>query len=376
MDDDVLDDLVRIVRRCERAANTLDAEPIASACARLRKEAEDIAKASSGGLLGYHSTVYTEGLRPRGPGDYFDTEWGGERVSSAGTRGGPWVIYDYEALMTEIRERAGGVDVKVLDDAAETVREIFGDCRDELLPTIDALLAIKDDDAIKKVRAEVASLKPYYTERELFEAMIAGKEFGTRDRRAAAEGIRTPPHLKVILYVASILSCQNGVRELAKQAQYLVRYLQKTRKMKGKTVAKVDGKIFIGHGRSRVWKDLKDFLQDRLKLQWDEFNRDPTAGLSTKERLEGMLDEACFAFIIMTAEDERADQTKHARANVIHEVGLFQGRLGFKRAIVLLEQGCEEFSNIVGLGQIRFPPGDVASKFEDIRLVLEREGLL
>ncbi|WP_240806611.1 TIR domain-containing protein [Polyangium spumosum] len=278
--------------------------------------------------------------------------------------------------MTEIRERAGGVDVKVLDDAAETVREIFGDCRDELLPTIDALLAIKDDDAIKKVRAEVASLKPYYTERELFEAMIAGKEFGTRDRRAAAEGIRTPPHLKVILYVASILSCQNGVRELAKQAQYLVRYLQKTRKMKGKTVAKVDGKIFIGHGRSRVWKDLKDFLQDRLKLQWDEFNRDPTAGLSTKERLEGMLDEACFAFIIMTAEDERADQTKHARANVIHEVGLFQGRLGFKRAIVLLEQGCEEFSNIVGLGQIRFPPGDVASKFEDIRLVLEREGLL
>ena len=27
----------------------------------------------------------------------------------------------------------------------------------------------------------------------------------------------------------------------------------------------------------------------------------------------------------MTAEDEHADGTKHARENVIHEVGLFQG---------------------------------------------------
>jgi hypothetical protein len=31
------------------------------------------------------------------------------------------------------------------------------------------------------------------------------------------------------------------------------------------------------------------------------------------------------------------------------------GRLGFERAIILLEDGCQEFSNIHGLGQIRFP---------------------
>jgi hypothetical protein len=35
-----------------------------------------------------------------------------------------------------------------------------------------------------------------------------------------------------------------------------------------------------------------------------------------------------------------------------HEVGLFQGRLGFEKAIVLLEDGCEEFSNIKGLVQM------------------------
>ncbi|SSC66217.1 unnamed protein product [Ciceribacter selenitireducens ATCC BAA-1503] len=62
--------------------------------------------------------------------------------------------------------------------------------------------------------------------------------------------------------------------------------------------------------------------------------------------------------------------------NVVHEMGLFQGRLGFMRAIVLLEDGCEEFSNIQGLGQIRFPKGNVAAAFEEVRMVLEREGLV
>ena len=134
-------------------------------------------------------------------------------------------------------------------------------------------------------------------------------------------------------------------------------------------------RVFIGHGRSTSWRELKDFLQDRLGLAWDEFNREPVAGMTTKERLEGMLQIAGFAFLVLTAEDEHADKSVHARENVIHEAGLFQGRLGFMKAIVLLEEGCAEFSNIVGLSQIRFPKGNVLAKSEEIRRVLEREGL-
>ena len=56
--------------------------------------------------------------------------------------------------------------------------------------------------------------------------------------------------------------------------------------------------------------------------------------------------------------------------NVVHEAGLFQGRLGFSRAIILLEESCEEFSNIHGLGQIRFPKGNIKAVFEDVRQLL------
>jgi len=111
-------------------------------------------------------------------------------------------------------------------------------------------------------------------------------------------------------------------------------------------------------------------------LPWDEFNRVPVAGLTNTVRLSQMLDDAAIAFLILMGEDEKTDGKIQARMNVVHEVGLFQGRLGLEKAIVLLEDGCEEFSNINGLGQIRFPKGDISAKFEEIRRVLEREDLI
>jgi len=68
-----------------------------------------------------------------------------------------------------------------------------------------------------------------------------------------------------------------------------------------------------------------------------------------------MLDAAGFALLVLTAESERTDGVVLTRQNVVHEAGLFQGWLGWRKAIALREDGCEEFSNIAGLGQILFP---------------------
>jgi predicted nucleotide-binding protein len=135
-------------------------------------------------------------------------------------------------------------------------------------------------------------------------------------------------------------------------------------------------RVFIGHGGSHLWLILQNFLTQELGLKCDEFKREPTAGFHNVERLEQMLDAACFAFVVMTAEDEYADGTKRARQNVIHEAGLFQGRLGFKKAIILLEDGCADFSNIDGLTHIPFPKGNIMACSEEIRRTLKREGVL
>jgi predicted nucleotide-binding protein len=130
-------------------------------------------------------------------------------------------------------------------------------------------------------------------------------------------------------------------------------------KIKEMNFVRQRGKVFIGHGRSNVWMDLMTFLENCLGLPVSEFNRILVAGFSTTERLSEMLDEASFAFLVMTGEDEHDDGSFHPRMNVVHEAGLFQGRLGIRRAIILLEDGCTEFSNIFGLSQIRFPKGEI-----------------
>jgi len=144
------------------------------------------------------------------------------------------------------------------------------------------------------------------------------------------------------------------------------------------TSADIDtpAKVFIGHGHSPDWRELKDFLRDRLYLEHEEYNRVPQAGISTSDRLSQMLGESVFAFVVMTAEEQTMEGKVQARQNVIHEIGLFQGRLGFRRAIVMLEDGCEEFSNVKGLSQIRFTKVKISSSFEEVRGVLEREGIV
>lgn len=134
--------------------------------------------------------------------------------------------------------------------------------------------------------------------------------------------------------------------------------------------------IVIGHGRSPLWRELKEWLRDHYDCKIHEFNSQSIVGVSHKERLKELMDVADVAFLLMTAEDEDGSGKLQARQNVVHEVGLFQGALGFENAVVLLEENCAEFSNIAGLGQIRFLKGNVASAFESIRQYLkDRHGL-
>lgn len=200
-------------------------------------------------------------------------------------------------------------------------------------------------------------------------------QIATRDMPAMEGGLVPPAHIQVEARLFSISSPFVVCGNLEKMIDKCITHFENKIAFKSKSHS-VGEKNFIGHGNSPLWRELKDFLYDRLDLAYEEFNRIPIAGYTNIARLSQMLDNAKFAFLVMTAEDEKKDGTIQARMNVIHEAGLFQGRLGFEKAIIFLEEGCEEFSNIHGLGQIRFPEGKIASKFEDVREVLERENII
>jgi hypothetical protein len=129
--------------------------------------------------------------------------------------------------------------------------------------------------------------------------------------------------------------------------------------------------IFIGHGGNDAWRDLKDHLHDKHGFEIDAYEIGARAGHAVRDILQSMLGRSSIAFLVMTAEDEMADGGVNPRLNVVHEAGLFQGRLGFNRGIVLLEEGATEFSNIKGIEQIRFK--NIREVFGDVVATIRRE---
>jgi hypothetical protein len=130
-------------------------------------------------------------------------------------------------------------------------------------------------------------------------------------------------------------------------------------------------KIFIGHGGSQHWRDLKDSLHDHHGFDVEAFETSPRAGFTIPEVIESMAVGNALALMVLTAEDEQIDGSVRARENVVHEVGYFQGRLGSKRAILLMEEGVNEFSNIHGI--VHVPYRSIREVEGQVLAIIKRE---
>jgi hypothetical protein len=135
-------------------------------------------------------------------------------------------------------------------------------------------------------------------------------------------------------------------------------------------------RVFIGHGHASDWKRVADFVQHNLGLEVEHYHQISPTGKSVPARLQEMLLTASFAIVVMSAEDKQPNKKMRARQNVVHEVGLFQGKLGFERVIILRKRGCETFTNMSGINEVEYDVNKWDSAFAEIRRAMEREGLV
>jgi predicted nucleotide-binding protein len=354
-------------------ADKYDAAPARNALNALWDGAREMAKSASGSWLGYQANVYYKDFQPPPAGAHFDIEHG-----SGGTYfSGPddnWVELTGQQAFDYLLDQAGRDALATAEALAEQGLTLLNGIKADVGSILTVYLDSHDDKYVSRVSEEIEKAT-VLNAADIANQLSPKRQVITSDMRAIQQGTSVPPHVKVQARITAAHQPAAHCRELADRLAKISAHFSRVSRVEARS-SRVGTNVFIGHGRSFVWRDLKDFIKDRLRLPYDEFNRVPVAGITNIARLSEMLDSAACAFVIMTAEDELADGKVQARMNVIHEVGLFQGRLGFTKAIVLLEEGCEEFSNIQGLGQIRFPKGNIAAKFEEIRLVLKREGVL
>ncbi len=365
----VVEELRSVAANLEAAAEPVTRTDIREPIQARIDACNDAAAAFSGSWLGYHARIYQSDLRAR-PGAIFDSQWSLENQELGGGRGA-WALYDGEQIKAHLRAASGNHDFSTIEKVVAMSVKDFENGKADLISILSAAASSRSDTYLSKLLEKAEKLDYFSTHRALQVYRPSGK-FMSGDMTALSGGLQTPPHIELLAEVAAMSSVFDAAGEGAQIAKQAASHLERTARNTRKA-ERVGTNIFIGHGRSPLWRELKEFVQERLRLPADEFNRVPVAGSTKITRLSEMLDAAAIAFLIMTAEDETSEGTMQARMNVIHEVGLFQGRLGFSRAIIMLEEGCQEFSNVQGLGQIRFPKGNIRAVFEDVRAVIERE---
>ena len=340
----------------------------------LEAAAEDVGRSWSQSNLGYQANVYYQNYQVPPAGAMFSREWGFQGVFQGTT--GAWEIHQIEQVTAYIEEKAGDPDLSAPRAQSDAIRPEVEDLI-QRARSVAAKIPGPHDDYVKEHLEQLQHITlPDVGLLARVQMRGVTGQIMTRDAQAIEGGAQPAGHQIAIANVMHIKSPYQVARNLAKACERLGRHLEGEDPLAEKAVIQLGSKVFIGHGgASAEYLKLGVWLGD-LGLDWEVFDRQPTAGMSTKERLLEMLDNAQIAFLLMTPEDEDAEGKMNARANVIHEVGLFQGRLGWMKAIILLEEGCEEFSNIEGVGQIRYPKGNIKAAFEEIREVLLREGVL
>lgn len=277
-----------------------------------------------------------------------------------------------EEIERAIEKRTSQVEIRRAKILAMKCEESLVEKRGHVISIIQTFQRNRDV-FLESCIADIWSLK-IPSEEKVWQA-LAPKQAISRDEIAMAQGLQVPPHILINVRLQLLRTRIDQLKQFVAQIEQAAAHMSRvSRRMMADN--SFGDRIFIGHGGSHEWLKLEKFLKERLNLTVDEFNRVSIAGTHNIDRLKQMLDQAMFAILVMTAEDQQADHKMHARLNVIHEAGLFQGRLDFEGAIILLEDGCEEFSNIEGLGQIRFPKGNIEAGFEEIRRVLEDRGII
>jgi predicted nucleotide-binding protein len=282
---------------------------------------------------------------------------------------------DRDEVIATLLQRAGIDKLDEIESKIASQKNRLSEFKEQAISLLTSLLGANDDAFVSRKLAQIEKIK-LAAPGEIASSLVQRGQVISRDMTAMGQGRWIAPHQSLIAVSLSATVVQNGLESLGQAIGLVAQHVSRSKGMKADTGRSFGTNVVIGHGHSPAWKDLREFVRDRLKLSFDEFNRVPVAGIPNAIRLNQMLDGAAIAFVVLTAEDEQLDGTIRARENVVHEAGLFQGRLGFTKAIVLLEDGCNQFSNIEGLGQIRFPRGNISAAFEEIRKVLEREGLL
>jgi sugar/nucleoside kinase (ribokinase family) len=163
-----------------------------------------------------------------------------------------------------------------------------------------------------------------------------------------------------------------GTQGHAELAEITKRFIQ-SRDAERREVPLARG-VFVAHGSGEQWHLLKEFIEQECGLPVYAFESGAWESRNVTEALAQCLDSCSFAVCVLTGEDATQDGRRLPRQNVIHEAGLFQGRYGFDRVMLLVEEGCDFVADSSGLVTATFPQNAIEAVFWRLHKMIRTEG--
>lgn len=381
----IREELTRLIEQANAAKITDFAE-------KLIARAEQAELAASGSWRGKHANVYYVDLQAPPPSEsylyfkeikqpYFDTVAIGlmrqpQHETQASIRPENWRLFKSESIFDHIVQ---DVDVELLATIARECERLFHDKKDRVISGLRLAGRLHGDQLLTDLADEIDGLH-IATQTEVIEEQKAKHSNPKiKSNKVADNEVRIPPHIELYAKASWTIDAVVKLKKLEMTTETAIDHLSGLQGLVKDDPSKTEPsghKIFVGYGHSNAWRRLTEFLEHELSLDPVFFNRGSAVGKIGFDRLMEMVNDAGIAILVMTGDDKLKNGKLHPRLNVVHEAGLFHSRLGNERVIILLEEGCEKFSNIDGITYIPFPKTKISETFKEIEETLRREGIL
>lgn len=289
------EELLQIADRLDRLAERGNDGAITEPLGALKEAVDKVGRAFGGSWLGYHANVYYAGLKLPPPGAHFSQEWGLMDTYGSARLGshGDWLEYDSENVRNAVYELAGNPDLEAACKFNEKAARDFDAHKSDVLSILETELANSSDSFLSRLKDEVDRLS-VLSKGDVANRLSPKHQVMTRDTIVLGQENRVPPHISVLTEVLAIQHTLWIVQNLAKYARQAGSHLSRRRRQR--RAETVGTNVFIGHGRSLIWHELKDLIENRLRLPVDEFNRVPVAGGTNIARLSEMLERQLSRF--------------------------------------------------------------------------------
>ncbi|MFM7182352.1 MAG: TIR domain-containing protein [Verrucomicrobiales bacterium] len=295
-----------------------------------------------------------------------------------------WNKYGREDVVRFIREKARHPNLETLREASSIAARLHDEVRMLLGPLLEKLKSRPSKDGITESLAEKISDSVVHTEEDFLKKWSPRKPPVSRDKIAMAEGIVVPPHLLVKAEIWAIRHPFMVCGELAKTLRWLASHLvdlekraveaRHTTSVVATAAAKSGARgIVVGHGKSALWRSLRDRITEVFPGPCHGFQQVPLPGLGTMAAMLEVMPRARFAILVLTRDDVETEGELAAQLNVVRLAGLFQGRLGFSRVLLLVEECATVLPGLHDLPCFVFPEGDPLAIWLTVRAILEKE---